>query len=496
MDGDDRIGTQDREGVHMSGRMGGTVVAVGARRPRIWVAVLVVAGLLAAVFANPAGAKVFNPETFTLDNGMQVVVVPNHRVPVVTQMIFYKVGAIDESPGQGGIAHLLEHLMFKGTSNHRPGEFSELVARNGGRENAFTSYDYTGYYQNVARDRLELVMALEADRMTNLVLTDAQVAPERQVVLEERHMRIDNDPAAVLDERADAVLYLNHPYRRPLIGWEHEIKTLSAADVLDFYKHWYTPNNAILVVAGDITAAELRPLAEKYYGAIPAVAPKPHLIPQEPPQKTARRITLHDERVRQPSWQRSYVAPSYINGATEHAYPLQLLARILGDGATSRLYRSLVVENPLAVDAGAWYDPSKRGPSRLSLYASPRPGVSMDQIEAAMTAAVDAVLRDGVTEDEIKRVKTGMLADAVYARDSLGTGARVLGEALAIGLTVDDVEAWPERISAVTKAQVDAAARAVLDGGHSVTALLLADGPEDVENGGEPAITGKQAAIR
>jgi zinc protease len=486
MDRHGRIGTENKDDVQMSGGM----VGVGARGPRIGMALGMVAGLLAAVFATPAGAKVFSPETFTLDNGMQVVVVPNHRVPVVTHMVWYKAGGGDDPMGRGGIAHLLEHLMFKGTTTHPSGEFSELVARNGGQENAFTTYDYTGYYQNVAKDRLELVMALEADRMTHLVLTDAQVAPERQVVLEERHMRIDNDPAAVLDERADAILYLNHPYRRPLIGWEHEIATLSTDDVLDFYKHWYAPNNAILVVAGDITAAELKPLAEKYYGAIPAVEPKPHLELREPPQKTARRIEMRDERVRQPSWQRSYVAPSYRDGATEHAYPLQVLARILGDGATSRLYRTMVVENPLAVSAGAWYDPSKRGPSRLTLYASPRPGVSMEKIEAAMTAAVDDVLRDGVTEDEIARVKTGMLADAVYARDSLGTGARVLGEALAIGLTVDDVEAWPDRVSAVTKEQVDAAARAVLDGDHSVTALLLSDGPDEL------AKTGERAAIQ
>jgi len=467
----------------MSGRM----VDSGARCPRFWIALAAVAGLVAAVAAGPANAKVFDPETFTLDNGMQVVVVPNDRVPVVTHMVWYKVGGIDEQEGQAGIAHLLEHLMFKGTKAHPSGEFSELVARNGGRENAFTSHDYTGYYQNVAKDRLEMVMELEADRMTNLVLTEKQVVPERQVVLEERHMRIENNPAAVLDERADAILYLNHPYRRPLIGWEHELVTLSVDDVLDFYKHWYAPNNAILVVAGDITAEELRPLAEKYYGAIPAAAAKPHLIPQEPPQKTARRIELRDERVRQPAWQRTFVAPGYLDGATEHAYPLQVLARILGDGATSRLYRSIVVEDKLAVSAGAWYDPSRRGPASFALYASPRPGVSMEQIEQAMTAAVDDLLRDGVTEDEVARIRTRMLADAVYARDSLGTGARVLGEALAIGLTVEDVEAWPERISAVTKEQVDAAARAVLDGNHSVTALLLADGPDERDGTGERA---------
>jgi len=492
MDGHSRIATENVDGVQMSGGMVGT----GRRRPRIRMALAMVAGLLVAVLANPSGAKVFDPETFTLGNGMQVVVIPNHRVPVVTHMVWYKVGGIDEQEGQAGIAHLLEHLMFKGTKNHPSGEFSEMVARNGGQENAFTSQDYTGYYQNVAKDRLEMVMALEADRMTNLVLTEEQVVPERQVVLEERHMRIDNNPAAVLDERADAMLYLNHPYRRPLIGWEHELMTLSVDDVLDFYKHWYAPNNAILVVAGDITAEELRPLAEKYYGAIPAVEPKPRLELREPPQKTSRRIELRDERVRQPAWQRTFVAPGYRYGVTEHAYPLQVLARILGDGATSRLYRSMVVEDKLAVSAGAWYDPSKRGPAPFALYASPRPGVSMEQIEQAMTAAVDDLLRDGVTEDEVARVKTRMLADAVYARDSLGTGARVLGEALAIGLTVEDVEAWPERISAVTKEQVDDAARAVFEGNHSVTALLLANGPKEVDKTGERHKTGERAAAQ
>ncbi len=463
------------------------MIEMKTRQTRGWLAVMVAAVSLMAISAKPARAVVFDPETFTLKNGMQVVVVSNHRVPVVTHMVWYKAGGMDEPPGRGGIAHLLEHLMFKGTETRRPGEFSELVARNGGQENAFTSYDYTGYYQNVAKDRLELVMELEADRMTNLVLTEEQVVPERQVVLEERHQRIDNNPAAVLDERADAMLYLNHPYRRPLIGWEHELTALSVDDVLDFYKHWYAPNNAILVVAGDITAEELRPLAEKHYGVIPAVEPKPRLVLHEPPQKTARRITLRDERVRQPAWNRTFVAPGYRDGATEHAYPLQVLAGILGDGATSRLYRSMVVEDKLAVSAGAWYDPSKRGPAPFALYASPRPGISMEQIEQAMTAAVDDVLRDGVTEDEVARITTRMVADAVYARDSLSAGARVLGEALAIGLTVDDVEAWPERISAVTKEQVDAAARAVLDGNHSVTALLLSAKADELGSTDEQA---------
>ncbi|MGF1641527.1 MAG: M16 family metallopeptidase [Rhodospirillales bacterium] len=424
----------------------------GLRHLRPWLMVALAVALSIVAAGGRASAAVFDPETFTLANGLQVVVVSNHRVPVVSHMIWYKVGGIDEPPGRGGIAHLLEHLMFKGTETRAPGEFSEIVARHGGQENAFTSSDYTAYFQNVARDRLEMVMEMEADRMTNLVLTDDQVATERQIVLEERHQRIDNDPAAVLAEHTDAVLYLNHPYRRPLIGWEHEIRDLGTEDVLAFYRQWYAPNNAILVVAGDITAAELKPLAEKHYGAIPAAAAVTRLIPAEPPHHAARRITLADPRVRQPAWQRSYLAPSYRDGASEHAEPLQVLARILGGGATSRLYRRLVVEDGLAVSAGAWYDASRRGPAPFVLYASPRPGVAMADIEQAMTAAIDDLRRDGIDEDELARVKPRMLADAVYARDSLGAGARALGQALAIGLDVADVEAWPERIRAVTKA--------------------------------------------
>lgn len=426
---------------------------------------------------SPSFARdgVFNPETFTLDNGMRVVVVPNHRVPVVTHMVWYKVGSADEPPGHSGIAHLLEHLMFKGTENHGPGEFSGAVARIGGQENAFTSYDYTAYYQSVAKDRLELMMEMEADRMTNLALTDEQVIAERQVVLEERHQRIDNDPSAILDERAGAVLFLNHPYRRPIIGWEHELASLERTEVLDFYRRWYAPNNAVLIVAGDVTAEEVRPLAEKYYGAIPPMPNVPRLALRDPPQKTARRVTLHDERVRQPEWSRTYVVPSYGTGPGTDVYALEVLAQILGGGATSRVYRHLVVDRALAASAGAWYDPSRRGPARLTMFASPRSGVALEEIEQAMESVLGEIVRDGVTQEEMDRAKFRMLADVVYARDSLSTGARVLGEALAIGLSIEDVEEWPERIQSVTKAQIDAVAQGVLDGDHSVTALLLSN---------------------
>ena len=420
-----------------------------------------------------ARAGVFNPETFTLSNGMRVVVVGNHRVPVVTHMVWYGVGSADEGPGESGIAHFLEHLMFKGTKKREPGEFSKILARNGGRENAFTSTDYTAYFQTVAVDRLEMVMEMEADRMTNLRLTEQGVATEKAVVLEERRSRTDNNPGSILREQVNAAMFLNYPYRRPVIGWAHEIEALSLKSVMAFYKKWYAPGNAILVVAGDITAAKLKPLAEKYYGRIPAPPPMARVRPAEPPQSASRRLTLKDARVRQPAWSRTYLAPSYLTGETGHAYALEVLADIFGAGATSRLYRSLVVENKIAVSAGSHYDPDARGPGRFSLYAAPKPGVSMEALEKAMEAELTKILTEGVSASEVARAKKRLRAQAVYARDSLQGGARTLGAALAIGMTVEDVEAWPDRIGAVTAHQVNAAAKAVLKEGRSVTALLL-----------------------
>lgn len=433
-------------------------------------AALLVAATLAA---SPARTAVFSPETFTLANGMQVVVVPNHRVPVVTHMVWYKVGSADEVEGSTGIAHLLEHLMFKGTEKHPEGEFSTLLARNGGRENAFTSYDYTAYHQTVAKEHLALVMELEADRMTNLQITPAAVETERQVVLEERRQRTDNDPGSILQEQASAVSYLNYPYRRPIIGWEHEIRGLTFDGIMAFHARWYAPNNAILVVGGDVTIEDVRPLAEKYYGVIPRASVPDRIRPQEPPQRAAREVALRDARVRQPTLSRSYLAPSHGYGEQAHTYPLEVLAEIISSGATSRLHRSLVVEQGLATAAGAWYDADRLGPSRFGFYVSPRPGTDMATLEAAMMKEVDAMLAEGVSDEEVARAKKQMLSSAVYARDSVGRGARVLGAALSSGQTVEDVESWPERIQKVTAEQVIEAARAVFKAETSVTTRLL-----------------------
>ncbi|OJX68638.1 pitrilysin family protein [Magnetospirillum sp. 64-120] len=437
---------------------------------RVWAAT----AALFSVFALQARAQVFNPVTKTLGNGLQVVVVENHRAPIVSHMVWYRVGAADETPGKSGIAHFLEHLMFKGTPEVASGEFSKIVARNGGRDNAFTSSDYTAYFQNIAADRLELVMKMEADRMRNLTLAEADVTSELEVVKEERRSRTDNDPGALLHERLEAALYLNHPYRRPIIGWPDELAGLTRDDAMAYYKRWYAPNNAILVVAGDVDPAKVMDLAERYYGPLKPEDIPPRLRAEEPPQVGARQLTLRDSRVKQPSWSRLYLAPS-AHSATDktEVSALEVLSEVLSGGATSRLYKSLVVEKGLAAAAGASYDSGALDATTFAFYATPRPGVAMDKLQAAIEAEIARVRKDGITPDELRRAKSHLKAEVVYARDSLHTAARVLGEALTTGQSVADVEDWPNRINAVTVEQVNAAARAVLNDDASATGLLL-----------------------
>jgi zinc protease len=440
---------------------------------RLLIALLTAASISVGI-SSRASAGLFNPESFTLDNGMQVVVVPDHRAPAVVHMVWYKVGAADEPPGKSGIAHFLEHLMFKGTDKLAPGEFSKTVAANGGRDNAFTSQDYTAYFQVIARDRLELVMSMEADRMVNLEFGEKDMVTEREVVLEERRQRTDSTAQGQFREQVQSALYLAHPYGIPIVGWEEEIKRLNLDDALTFYRRFYAPNNAILVVAGDITAEQLRPLAEKYYGVIPA---NPEVrqrdLPHEPPHRAARRLTHSDPRVAEPTWQRMYLADSVSWGDQSNTVALQILSDILGAGSTSRLYRRLAVDSQTALSIGAWYSGVNRGPGNFGLYATPAGETSMEDLEKAIDAELQKVITEGVTEEELKRAKTGLLADAVYMRDSLSRGARVFGSALSAGVTIEEVETWPDRVRAVTADDVRRAAAAVFLPERSVTATLL-----------------------
>ena len=444
---------------------------------RIFIA-LGILSLNIAGFQSPAAAALFYPKTHTLANGMLVVVIEDHRAPVVAHMVWYKVGAADDPPGKSGIAHFLEHLMFKGTPKVPSGQYSKIIARNGGRDNAFTSYDYTGYFQNVAQDKLDLVMGMEADRMTNLALTADDVETEKAVVLEERRSRTDNDPAAQLREAMNAAQYLAHPYGIPVIGWKHEIETLNLADALAFYRRHYAPNNAILVVAGDVEAEAVFALAEKHFGPLARAAILPRRRPQEPPQLAARQVVFKDGRVSQADWRRSYLAPTRSAGASQHAIPLSLFADMLGGGTTSRLYRDLVVKRKLAASAGAYYSATGLDQGRFMLYATPSPGVSLQEVEAAVDETIAAVLKDGWPAADLERSRTGLLAASVYARDSLFTSPRIFGDALTSGLSVEQVESWPDEVRAVKMKDVMSAGRAVLKMAHSVTGLLL---PEEKE---------------
>ena len=441
--------------------------------------------LIAATFALVAASSAFGqttftsqpPTSFTLQNGLQVLIIQDHRTPVVTQMVWYKVGSADETPGKSGLAHFLEHLMFKGTAKHPVGEFSQTVLKVGGNENAFTSTDYTGYFQRVPREQLPKMMELEADRMTGLVLKDENVLPELDVVLEEYNMRVANNPDARLNEQIMAALYLNHPYGRPVIGWHHEIEKLGREDALAYYRRFYAPNNAILVIAGDVEVKDVRPLVEDTFGKVqpqPAI-PVRRIRPQEPEPAGPRTVTLADPHVEQPTVRRLYLVPSAATAAPGESAALDVLAQLMGGGSNSYLYRALVVDRPLAVSANAAYMGTSLDPTQFSISVSPRPGVEFAALEQIVDGVISDIAQNPVRIEDLERVKTQLIAEAVYAQDNQTTMARWYGGGLTSGLSVEDIRSWPDRIRAVTSDQIRAAAQKWLDKKRSVTGYLIKD---------------------
>ena len=449
---------------------------LGRKAARFFATFIAVLAYAASAYAR----ELPRPETFTLRNGLEVVVITDRRAPVVTHMVWYRVGAADEPRGRSGIAHFFEHLMFKGTREIPPGEFSRTIARNGGDDNAFTSWDYTAYHERIARDRLELVMRMEADRMRNLRFSDETFASERDVIVEERRQRIDNNPAAVLGERMRAMLWPHHPYGTPIIGWLHEIQALDREAALEFYRTWYAPNNAILVVAGDVNAKELRPLAERYYGRLRPTRDLPERRwVQDPPSVGPMRITHRDEKVRQPSFSRLYRALSYATDEGRQAHALDVAIEILGGSETSRLYRALVEDQRIAVAAGASANTSGLGGGSVSVWATPVEGVSLETVEAAADRVIADFLRDGPTDAELARAKSSLSAAAIYARDSQESLANIFGASLAQGESIEDVVTWGDDIAAVTRDEALAMARQTLNLNASVTGWLLP--PEGAE---------------
>jgi zinc protease len=422
---------------------------------------------------NADASDLFVADTFTLANGLEVVVLPKHLAPVVFQILVYKAGAADGAIGKNGVAHFLEHLMFKGTKKFGDGVFTREVDRHGGNDNAFTNQDVTAYHQQIAKPDLPMIMEMEADRMNGLTLTDPVVLPERDVIIEERHQRIENNPGAQLGEMMNAVLFLNHPYRLPIIGWQHEMQTYTTQDAIDFYGKYYAPNNAVLVIAGDVTTEEVKALAEKYYGPVPKKDVQPRVRLQEPEAYAPRRVTLESEFVDQPSVSRIYQAPSFRTATAKQAYALQVLDEILGGNNVGRLYRRLVVDKGLADYAGSNYDASPFDQGSFAFYAAPRQGGKVEEIEQAVDAEIADLLKNGVSDQEVADAKRRMEISAVKSRDSLNGAAQFVATRIATGSSLADIQAWPDKIKEVTTADVLDAAKAVFVPNRSVTGLLL-----------------------
>lgn len=431
-----------------------------------------IAFCLTILLTNSVNAQTANVSDFTLDNGMKIVVIEDHRTPVVTHMVWYRVGSSDEPLGKSGIAHFLEHLMFVGTDDIPEGEFSRIIENLGGDDNAFTSHDYTAYFQRVAVEHLPLMMQMEADRMQDLILNEEAVAVERDVVLAERNQRTDSKPGSLFSEQRRAAQFMNHPYGIPIIGWRHEIEQLNLPDALAFYEQYYAPNNAILVVAGDVDPDEVLELSKEYYGPLsPSENISERVRPSEPPQISARRLEFSDPRISEPYIVRTYLAPNRESGNQHTAAALVILSELLGgeNSLTSVLGKELEFNKSIAVSTGAFYDATTLDPDTFGVYVLPKPGVSLAEAETALDDVLDTFLETGPDPEQLERIKAQVRASQIYALDDQVGLANKYGASLAIGLTLDDISSWPQVLDSIRSEDVLAAARMVLDKNKSVT---------------------------
>lgn len=407
-------------------------------------------------------AKVFNAETFTLDNGLEVILIPNHRAPVVTSMIWYKVGAADEKAGLSGMAHYFEHLMFKGTKTLKPGEFSRIVKKLGGNDNAFTGQDYTAYFQTIARQHLDKMLTMEADRMVNLDVPADHFKSEKKVVIEERRQRTENDPKGLFYEQLRSALFINHPYGTPTIGWMSEIKDYKWEDVKKFYDAWYAPNNAVIVISGDVTAKTIRPLIEKHFASIPAKKLPNRVRPSVPKAIGETKMILKHPSIHEPSFSKIFIAPPFAKNKKD-SLALQILQQILSGGPTTRLYKSIVVDQGKAVSAGFSYNPTALDYGTISLYGTPKGDTTLEELIALIEGEIQDIQINGITEKELSDAKKQLIDSAVYARDSLSGPAMIIGYEITTGSTLNDVEHWPEMIQSVTIEDVQRVTKTYLD---------------------------------
>lgn len=421
-------------------------------------------------------------ESFTLKNGLEVIVIPNHRIPAVNHTLWYKIGAADDPAGKSGLAHFHEHAMFLGTEKYKKGEYVNIISRNGGQQNAFTGHDATAYYVNISKENLPLAMKMEADRMGNLTASDVDMEKEREVIIEERRMRTDNNPDALLSEQINAALFRHHPYHLPVIGWKHEMETLTKQDVLDFHKKWYHPNNAILIIGGDVTAQEVKLLAEKYYGDLPKVDVPARRWNEEPPQIAQRRIIMQHSQVSQPELSLSYATSSLGYGKKEQALPLFVLAQVLGGGKASRLYHSLVSEQKLAAAVSVDYNGFTRGPGEFTIEISPEQGISPAKLEEALNKELVSFLKNGLKDDELSRAKILLKAETVFTRDGLSGMANIMGWVRMVGLDSEYFSRWSKSVDEISAEAVLNVAKDTLKNEQSVVGLLL---PEDTKKKAE-----------
>jgi zinc protease len=431
-------------------------------------------GLCIAILLISSTA-VANPHEFLLDNGLRLIVKQDHRSPVVVTQVWYKAGSIDEVNGVTGVAHVLEHMMFKGTEKVPNGDFSKKIAAAGGRENAFTSYDYTAYYQQLHKNHLPMAMELEADRMRNLILTEEEFSKEIKVVMEERRLRTDDQARSLLYEKMMSVAYQAHPYKNPIIGWMNDLENMRVEDAREWYDRWYAPNNAILIVVGDVDANEVFRLAQKNYGTIPkhSLLPLNDRKPQiEPPQTGTKRIIVKAP-AELPYLMMGYHAPT-IRNVTEdwEPYALEILEGVLDGHASARLNKSLVRESQIANSANAGYSAMARGPSIFFLSAVPRAGKTVAELEQALRKEIEKITKDGVTEDELARVKAQVVAGHVYQRDSTFSQAMQLGRLESTGLSYRDIDIILEKLKAVTAEQIRDVAKKYFNDDSLTVAVL------------------------
>ena len=420
-----------------------------------------------------AGPDSGDTHEYQLSNGLKLIVREDHRAPTVAHMAWYRAGSMDEVNGKTGVAHVLEHMMFKGTDKVKAGEFSRLVAAVGGRENAFTSHDYTAYFQQVEKSKLEDVIKLEADRMSNLNFDDAEFLKEIQVIMEERRLRTEDNPSSLLNESLMATAYMSSPYRHPVIGWMNDLENMKASDARDWYRSWYKPNNATVVISGDVDAKKVLNMAEKYYGAA-AAHELPVRKPQiEPPQKGIKQVQVKapaDSAQLAMAWKVPRLEPGKLDDP--EPYALELLTAVLDGYDNARLNRTLVKQEKVVNDVGVGYDMISRGPELFLISATMAKGKTVDQAQTSIRKALEELKQKGILESELKRIKVRILSEQIYKRDSIFGQAMEIGSTEMAGFSWKDIDYMLEKMQSITPAQVQAVAKKYLvDEGLTIAVL-------------------------